>query len=122
MGTDRSQSSMPNYGDAPETPMGIWVVAILGVVGAVLSLLAGASGLVAGAITVLAGGALILLGIAQGITMFALVGLTRWAWYVTIMLYILSAGIDLIQGDGIGIIVSLIVVAYVGIHKDLFEK
>jgi hypothetical protein len=53
--------------------------------------------------------------------MLALVGLTLWAWYATIVLYLLSAGINLLQGDGIGMVVSLVVVAYVGVHRDLFE-
>ena len=121
MGTDRSRSSTPNYGDAPETPKGIWGIATLGMIGAVISLFAGVNGLLAGAISVPAGGLLIALGIAQGITMLALVGLTLWAWYATILLYLLSGGINLLQGDGIGMVVSLTVVAYVGVHRDLFE-
>lgn len=122
MGTDRTRTTEPRYEDAPETPKGIWVIAFVGLIGSVLSILAGATGLMAGAIVFPAGIGLILLGFAQGITMLALMGLTPWAWYATIVLYLIAAVIELLQGDGIATVLSLFIVAYVGVHRDLFEE
>jgi hypothetical protein len=119
---DTKRADRPSYGDAPKTPTGIWVIAVLGLVGAAFSLLAGVGALAAGAVDLVVGGGLIVLGLAQAVTMLALVGLTPWAWYVTIALYTLGAIARIAQADGVGMVISLAVAAYVATHKDLFER
>ena len=122
MVTDDSRSvDRPTYSDAPETPMGIWVIAVLGLLGAVFSLLAGVSLLAAGAVGTALGAGLVVLAVAQAVTMLALVGLTPWAWYATIALYLLSAVARIAQADAIGMVVSLVVALYVAVHRDLFQ-
>lgn len=119
---DTETADRPSYGDAPETPTGIWVIAVLGLIGAAFSLLAGVGALAAGAVNLVVGGGLIVLALAQALTMLALVGLTPWAWYATIALYTLAAVVRIAQADGVGMVVSLAVAAYVAAHKDLFER
>ena len=122
MVTDDSRSvDRPTYGDAPETPTGIWVIAVLGLLGAVFSLLAGVSLLAAGAVGTALGAGLVVLAVAQAVTMLALVGLTPWAWYATIALYLLGAVVRIAQADAIGMVVSLVVALYVAVHRDLFQ-
>ena len=53
--------------------------------------------------------------------MLALVGLTPWAWYATIALYLLGAVVRIAQADAIGMVVSLVVALYVAVHRDLFQ-
>ena len=52
--------------------------------------------------------------------MLALVGITPWAWYATVGLYSLSAALNLITGDGGGLVVSLLVVGYVVSKRELY--
>lgn len=85
-------------------------------------MLAGIGALAAGGVNLLVGGGLVLLALAQALTMLALVGLTPWAWYVTVALYTLGAVARIAQADGVGMVVSLVVAAYVAAHKDLFER
>ena len=61
------------------------------------------------------------LAVAQTVTMLALVGLTPWAWYATIALYLLSAVARIAQADAIGMVVSLVVALYVAVHRDLLQ-
>ncbi len=112
----------PNYSDTPETPTGIWVIGVVGLVGAAFSVLASVSSFAAGAIGLPLATALAGLGLVQAVTMLALVGLTPWAWYATIGLYTLGGVAQLVVADGAGALVSFVVVAYVGVHKDLFEQ
>jgi hypothetical protein len=110
----------PDYGDDPETPTGIWIIAGLGLVGAVLGLGAGVTAVAAGELPAIAGAALIGVALLQAVTMLALVGLTPWAWYATLLLYAVSGLLGLARADGGAVVVSLIVVAYVAAHRDLF--
>ena len=121
MSTDATRSSEhPSYGDTPETPTGIWVVAVLGLVGAVLSVLGGVGLIAAGAVNAVLGVGLLVLAVAQEVTMLALVGITPWAWYATVGLYSLSAALNLITDDGGGLVVSLLVVGYVVSKRELY--
>lgn len=117
---DVRSSPRANYGDDPQTPTGIWVIAGLGLIGAVLGLGTGVTTVMAGELPLAVGVGLVLLALAQAVTMLALVGLTPWAWYATLLLYGVSGALNATQADGLGVLASLVVVVYVAAQRDLF--
>lgn len=123
MATDKTRpSSRPDYGDDPETPTGIWIVAVVGILGAILGLLTGIGWFIADEFHVAFSVGIIVLSLVQMVTLVALVGLTTWAWYATLVLYSLSAVLNLIIGDGSAVVMSLVVVGYVAFQGDLYRS
>ncbi|MEF8827367.1 MAG: hypothetical protein V5A34_07840 [Halapricum sp.] len=123
MATDKTRSSTrANYSDDPETPTGIWIVAVVGILGAILGLLSGIGWFIADEFHVAFSVGIVVLSLVQMLTMLALVGLTTWAWYATLVLYSLSAVLNLITGDGSAVVVSLVVVGYVASQGDLYRS
>ena len=78
-----------NYSDDPETPTGIWVISVIGLFGAAIAVVGASLGIIRGGSLVL-GMLVVGLGLLQAVTMLALVGLTPWAWYATIVLFTLG--------------------------------
>ena len=107
--------------NSPETPLGIWLVSILGFFGALVGLVAGIGLLAVSDVHVAVSVALVVLALAQAITMLALVGLTPWAWYATVVLYTVQAGVSVVYDEFGGLVISLVVVAYVATRRELFR-
>lgn len=109
-------------GSKPSTPLGIKILVVFGLFGALMSLLGGLGLLAQGGIGIVLGLLVLVLGVAQGVVMFALLQLAPWSWYAAVALYALSALANLLQGQLLATLISLGIAAYVFAQKDLFER
>jgi hypothetical protein len=119
--SEASRPTMQGEYNSPETPLGIWLVSILGFFGALVGLVTGIGLLAVSDVHVAVSVALVVLALAQAITMLALVGLTPWAWYATVVLYTVQAGVSVVYDEFGGLVISLVVVAYVATRRELFR-
>jgi hypothetical protein len=105
-----------------ETPLGVYLIAILGGIGAVLGAI-GSLGLVAmGGGFALLGVLLLVLSVAHLYVLVGLVRLRPWAWTWTLVIEGVSALLNLAGGDVLAVLISAVVIAYLFARADYFGK
>ncbi|SDM16192.1 hypothetical protein SAMN04487949_1096 [Halogranum gelatinilyticum] len=105
-----------------KTPLGLKVIVALGLIGALLSTL-GALGLMGtGSTGLVIGLALLVFTAIRVVILFGLISLSPWAWKAGVALYTLAAVVDLLRVDILGLLISLLIAAYIYSQKDLFRR
>ena len=120
------------YAPATQRPIGVTIIAILsflaglvGIAGGLglmaLGAIAGGAGAgVLGALTAVVGGVLLLIGL---ITLAVAIGLWRmrtWAWWVALIVNVISIVISIAGGTYISLIFPVIIVLYLIVIRDKF--
>ena len=119
---------MPNHGKYAETrpqsaPLGVKIIAALGILGGIIGLFGsfgfamfgGLAGVVLG---------LFFAAFSVGVIVVnaSLLSLKRWAWKAAIALNGLGAVLDLFTLDVLGLVISLVILAYLYSREEYFYK
>lgn len=102
----------------PSTPLGIKIICVLGALGGVVGLF---MSLVAMGASPLLGLFGLVISAAQLVVVHGLWNLRSWAFTVAIIVYGLSAVMDLLTANVLGLLISLIVVVYLVSKSHLFR-
>lgn len=98
-----------------ERPLGIAILAILQMLGALFILVGGATFLVLGAISVLftaVGGIMVLFGLISFYVGYGLWNMESWAWKVALIVNIISIVLNVISQNWLALIIPVIIVIY----------
>ena len=119
-----------------ERPLGVTIICVLGFLGAILSILGGAVllGLGGAAITAIGteaaaigglagilGGVILIVGIVSLIVLYWLWNMKKIGWTIYMILEIIGIVLNLVSLSIIGLIIPIIIVAYLWTKKDLFK-
>jgi len=102
----------------PSPPLGIKIICVLGALGGIFGLLG--SLVMLGASPLLGLFALVI-SAAQLVVVFGLWNLRSWAWTVAMVVYGLGALGDILGGNVVGLLISLIVIVYLLSKSHLFR-
>ena len=111
--------STPDFGGPAERPLGVTIIALLQMIGAVLLIFGGYGALILGTaigpfgfLAAILGGFLLIFGIIGFIVGWGLWTLKSWAWMIAFILNLLSVIFALLSFDIISLIIPLIIVIY----------
>ncbi|MFC5367738.1 hypothetical protein [Salinirubrum litoreum] len=102
-------------------PLGIWLIAVLGAVGAVADLLGGLGVLGAGVGGFFGGTVAIAFALVKLFVLVNLVRLRGWAWALTLLVYAISFVLALLTLNLLGALLSGLVAAYVYSVREYFR-
>lgn len=123
MGTNDTQSSrLPPPYPLEETPLGIVVLAFLGIFSGLFGFFSWFATFGAAHVSTTVTVGMMLLASAQVIAMLGLLRLSELAWYTTFAVYTVSVFVHLSQSNYAGIAFSLAVMLYVRYKKPLFTS
>jgi hypothetical protein len=119
----RSSSSVLSQrgsGNAKRPPLGVKIYCVLGVVGLVVlairiplmaGLIPGVGGLVAALIATL-------LGIVHAVSLVGLWRVVSWGWLLAVVMQGLSLVLSIPAGNGVGIVLSPLILLYLGLIRE----
>jgi predicted branched-subunit amino acid permease len=102
-------------------PLGIWIIAVLGALGAVADLLGGVGVLGAGFGGFFGGTVAIAFALVKLFVIVNLVRLKGWAWALTLLVYALSFVVSLLTLSLLGALLSGLVAGYVYSVREYFQ-
>ncbi|USZ69952.1 hypothetical protein NGM10_16240 (plasmid) [Halorussus salilacus] len=114
---------MPSTYDNPSSdrPLGITILCILGAIGVVVSFFGGLGALGSGGAGILVGAFVLAVAVGQAVVLNGLWRLQHWGYKWALVFYGLSAVVDLVQFNALGLILDLLIIAYLFSVEDHFE-
>lgn len=103
------------------TPLGVTIIAILGIIGSVLTLALSPTLLQYGAIGVVLALVLGGLAVAEIYVMVGLLAMKRWAYTWALVLEGFGVFVDLLRVNVVGVLIGLLVVGYLMSKSDRFR-
>ncbi|MEZ3114786.1 hypothetical protein RYH80_02480 [Halobaculum sp. MBLA0147] len=104
--------TQPSTGGGSSPPLGVLLVAGLGILSAVFDVLGGVGALGAGPVGFFGGTVGIALAVGQIVTLLALLRMRRWAWTVTLVVIGLNALVSLVTLSPVSLLLDLLVGGY----------
>ncbi|MFX1519636.1 MAG: hypothetical protein ACFFCD_06930 [Promethearchaeota archaeon] len=109
-----------------DRPIGVTIICILQWIGAIVLIALGALAAIAGLAggygwAFIAGAIMLILGIIMFFITFGLWQLKKWAWWITIILNVISIIFSAAGGAFFGVIIPLIVLIYLIIVREHFR-
>ncbi len=104
-------------------PLGIKIIVVLGGLGSILALFSGLalSLFSVGGFETLLGIIVAVFAVVKFVTLIGLWSLKRWAWTAAMVIYTLSALLDLLRVNIVGLLIAIIILAYVYSQRHLFR-
>jgi len=99
-------------------PLGVSIICVLGGLGALLGIL---GGVVVLGTNPLLGMFTLVVSAGQLVAVVGLWGLHTWGWTLAVALYGISALLDLITVDPLGVVISTLIVLYLFTKRSLFH-
>lgn len=125
---------MPSYSHR-STPLGVKIIAAVGLLGCLLDLLSGLGlvgsglfslgtglfGFVPGFSNVVGGALTIVIALVKALVLLGLLALLPWAWSAALVVYGLDFVVNLLSGDVFGAVLALVIAGYLYSQKRAFE-
>lgn len=102
-------------------PLGVKLICMLGVISASLTVLLAVPIALAGAPFVGIGMLFLFLGLVQFVVLYGLWTLQPWGWLWAMVLFGFGALMDVVQGNAVGLVVSVILLAYLYTKKGVYR-